>query len=325
MDEHRFVYLSRKDVEAAGCDMPEIIAAVELAFREKAAGRTIMPAKHWVAPSNRRFFSAMSSALPGLRAAGCKWQSGSPDNGAAGRPYITGQFILNHLETGLPLAVMDSTWITEMRTAAATAVVARALVGAPPRTLGMLGCGLQARRNLEALRHVFPALVRVKAYDVAPAAAARYREESMARHPVAVEIVTDPRAAFEGADLVVTAGPIAPDTARAAEADWLAPGATAVTLDYDCYWAAGALAGVDALFTDDIAQLEHTKPDGYFLGVPATLREIAPVVAGVAAGRRAPSERIVCINMGIALEDVPTALAIYAKARERGIGVELPL
>jgi ornithine cyclodeaminase/alanine dehydrogenase len=305
--------------------MPEVIAAVEVAFREKAAGRTIMPAKHWVAPSSRRFYSAMSSALPGLRAAGCKWQSGSPDNSANGRPYITGQFILNHLETGMPLAIMDSTWITEMRTAAATAVVARVLAAGPVATLGVLGCGLQARRNLDALRHVFPGLAHVKAYDIVPAAAARCRDDMTARHPVTVELVTNPRAAFTGVDLVLTCGPIAPDTQRLARADWLSAGATVVTLDYDCYWEPGALAEVDALFADDIAQLEHTKGDGYFPGVPAKLREIAPVVAGVAPGRRSASERIVCINMGIALEDVPTALAIYTRARDKGIGIELPV
>src|SRR5260370_42595061 len=109
-----------------------------------------MAPKHWGAPSARGFFSAMSSALPGVRAVGCKWQSGSPDNHALGHPYITGQFILNALGTGLPIAIMDSTWITEMRTAAATAVAARALVGQPPRRLGGLRRGLPARRNLAA-------------------------------------------------------------------------------------------------------------------------------------------------------------------------------
>jgi ornithine cyclodeaminase/alanine dehydrogenase-like protein (mu-crystallin family) len=107
--------------------------AVEHAFREKAAGRTIMPLKHWLAPSSRRFFSAMTSVLPASAAAGCKWQSGSLDNAANGRPYITGQYILTALDTGMPLAIMDSTWITEVRTAAASAVVARHFVGKPPQ------------------------------------------------------------------------------------------------------------------------------------------------------------------------------------------------
>lgn len=322
---HRFLYLSRADVEAAGCSMSDLTQAVELAFAEKAAGRTIMPAKHWIAPSGRRFFSAMSSALPGVKAAGCKWQSGSPDNAARGQPYITGQYILNDLDTGLPLAIMDSTWITEVRTAAATAVAARALVAGPPKTIGMLGCGLQARRHMQALTAAFSSIAQVKCYDVVLAAGERYRLEVIKAHGVDVTVCASARDAFDGCDLVVTTGPIAPDTPRLAEAAWLAPGATAVTIDYDCYWRPGELARVDRVFTDDIGQLEHTKPDGYFQGMPSSLGEISDVVAGKRPGRTSPTERIVCINMGIALEDVASAVAVYGRARERGLGVELAI
>ena len=322
---HRFLYLRRADVEAVGLSMQAVIDAVDLTFREKAAGGTIVPPKHWVAPSTRRFFSAMSSAIPRLEATGCKWQSGSPDNHALGQPYITGQFILNALDTGMPLAIMDSTWITEMRTAAASAVVARAVVREPPRVLGVLGCGVQARRHLEALRVVFPTLSAVRAYDIVQEAAERYRDEMSARHGVEVTLCSGPRAAFDGAELVLTCGPITPEGPRVAEVAWLAAGTTAVTIDYDSYWKLGELSRIDQLFTDDVPQLEHTKPYGYFASVPPRVREIAPVIAGSEPGRGSPAERIVCINMGIAPEDVATALPIYRLAREKGIGIELPV
>jgi len=322
---HRFIYLSRADVEAAACPVSEIMVAVELAFREKAAGRTIMQPKHWLAPSSSRFFSAMSSALPGVSAAGCKWQSGSLDNAASGRPYITGQYILNALDTGLPLAIMDSTWLTEVRTAAATAVAARHLVAGSPHTLAILGCGLQARRHLEALSQTFTSLKMVRCYDVVREAAERFGHEMQQRYRLDATACESPRSAFEGADLIVTCGPIAPDTPRLARADWLEPGATAITIDYDCYWGSGELARVDQVFTDDVAQLEHSKPDGYFVGVPSTVREVAGVIAGTAPGRISPQSRIVCINMGIALEDAASAVAIYRRARELGIGTELSI
>lgn len=321
---YHFLYLSRADVEALALPMREVIEAVAAAFEEKAAGRAMMPAKHWIAPSSRRFFSAMSSALPRVGAAGCKWQSGSPDNHAAGRPYITGHYILNDLDSGLPLAIMDSTWLTEMRTAAATAVAARALVHHHPRRFGVLGCGRQARRNLEALRIVFPSLDTVLAYDVAHEAADRFRQEAGASRPVEVSLCSTPREAFAGAEIVLTAGPITPDRAGVAQASWLAKGATCITLDYDCYWREGELARVDTLFTDDVQQLAHTRPD-YFLSVPEKVRELAPVVAGTALGRVTPDARIVCINMGLALEDVATAKRIYDRARQTGQGIELPI
>jgi ornithine cyclodeaminase/alanine dehydrogenase-like protein (mu-crystallin family) len=320
---HRFIYLSRADVEAAACPVSEIMAAVELAFREKAAARTIMQPKHWLAPSSRRFFSAMSSALPGVSAAGCKWQSGSPDNAASGRPYITGQYILNALDTGLPLAIMDSTWLTEVRTAAATAVVARHLLVGPPRTLAILGCGLQARRHLEALSHAFTSLKAVRCYDIVRETAEHFGCEMTQQYRLEATICESSRSAFEGADIIITCGPIAPDTPRLARAEWLDAGATAITIDYDCYWGRGELARVDQVFTDDVTQLEHSKPDGYFAGVPSTLQEVAGVIGGTSPGHKSPQSRIVCINMGIAIEDAASAVAIYRRARECGIGTEL--
>ena len=322
---HQFIYLSRADVEAAACPVSEIMAAVELAFREKAAGRSIMQPKHWLAPSSRRFFSAMSSALPGVSAAGCKWQSGSPDNTRSGLPYITGQYILNALDTGLPLAIMDSTWLTEVRTAAATAVVARHLVAGPPRTLAILGCGLQARRHLEALSQTFTSLKALRCYDVVRESAERFSHETKQSYHLEATTCESPLSAFEGADLIVTCGPIAPDTPRLARADWLEMGATAVTIDYDCYWGTGELACVEQVFTDDVAQFEHSKPDGYFVGAPSTVQEVAGVIAGAAPGRISAQSRIVCINMGIALEDVASAVAILRRAREIGIGTELSI
>ena len=322
---HKLRYLSRAEVAGLGMPMAEVIAAVELALREKAAGRTMMPAKHWIPASPRRFFSAMSSAIPGISATGCKWQSGSPDNAAQGQPYITGQYILNSMATGLPLAIMDSTWITEMRTAAASAVAARSLCAKPARTFGIVGCGLQARRHLEALRAVFPRLNTVRAYDISRTAAEKFAADAKQQFGADVTVCDDAKAAFAGADVAVTAGPIIPDGARIAEASWLTPGAVAVTIDYDCYWKPHELGKLDALVTDDVAQLEHSKPDGYFVTVPSTIEELAPVVAGTRSIRTSPEQRIGCINLGLALEDVATALALYERATKANAGVELPI
>jgi ornithine cyclodeaminase/alanine dehydrogenase len=191
--------------------------------------------------------------------------------------------------------------------------------------LGVLGCGVQARSNLEALRLIFPGLRRVKAYDIDASALERYVSEMSARHGVKVLPCSSPREAFDGADIVLTCGPIAPSGGRVAGAEWLEAGATAVTLDYDCYWQPDALAKVDQLFCDDIRQLEQTKAHGYFSGVPANVLELADVVAKRRSGRASSRERIVVVNMGIALEDVATAVRVFEAARARGLGTCLPI
>ena len=322
--ERRFLYLSRADVEAIGLPSSEIMQAVEQALREKASGRAQMPPKHWLTSGERRFFSAMTSVLPAVGATACKWQSGSPDNQRHGLPFITGLLILNDLETGAPLAIMDSTWLTAQRTAAATAVAARCLSIKSPQAVAILGCGVQARTNFEMLRSVFPDLAAVQAYDIVPQAMQRYAEEMSMRYGVRVRQCKTPREAVGDADIVVTCGPITSDSERVGEISWLKPGALVVTLDYDCYWKPEALREADAILTDDIEQLNHLREYGYFVGLTDVTGEFGDVVSDKIRGRTSESQRIFSINIGIALEDVSVACRIYKAALSQMRGAWLP-
>src|SRR5512143_1234464 len=129
MNRSEFLYLSKDDVVSAGLTMAEIVGTVERAFVEMGNGRVEMPPKPGIHPGQGgdNFIHAMPAYIPAMKSAGIKWVSGYPVNQAKGLPYITGLLILNDPETGLPKAVMDCTWITAMRTAAATAVAARRL------------------------------------------------------------------------------------------------------------------------------------------------------------------------------------------------------
>ena len=122
------LYLSREDVEATRLTMLEIIQALESMFLEKGHGRVEMPPKPGIHPRPDAFIHAMPAYIPSLAAAGLKWVSGYPGNQSKGLPYITGLLILNDPDTGVPLAVMDCTWITAQRTGAATAVAAAELL-----------------------------------------------------------------------------------------------------------------------------------------------------------------------------------------------------
>ncbi|MBI4161705.1 MAG: ornithine cyclodeaminase family protein [Acidobacteria bacterium] len=323
------LYLSRADVESLRLGMEEIIELVADALRERGQGRAEMPPKpgiHPGPPGNDNFVHAMPAYLPGLPAAGIKWVAGYPRNRDRGLPYISGLLILNDPATGLPAAVMDCAWITAMRTAAATAVASRHLGPEDPRTLGVLGCGVQGRTNLEALRIVHPGLRRVQAFDIRPEQTTAYRKEMGARFPdLELTAAGSPEAAVRGADIVVTAGPIRKRPEPAIEAEWFGEGALGVALDYDSYWKPDSMRAADRLVTDDREQLLRTREEGYFADTPAIHADLGEILAGKKPGRRTRSERILCLNLGLAIYDVATGWQLLQLARERGVGTRLPL
>ncbi len=321
---NELLYLSRADVEAAGVDMATVIGLVEEGFREKAAGRVEMPPKPGIHPGGDAFIHAMPALLPGLRAAGVKWVGGHPGNQARGLPYISGLIILNDVDTCLPYAVMDCTWITGYRTGAATAVAAKYLARPASRSAGILACGFQGRTNLRALAALFP-LTRVHAYDVDPDTARRFAEEMSAELGLDVVAVAGPRDAVAPCDLVVTSGPLLKHPSPTIPAGWLAPGAFASAVDFDSYWTPEALAAFDRIATDDHAQFDYYRRLGYFQRTPTPYADLGELVGGLKPGRRTDDERTMAMNLGLALDDMVVAPEVYRRARARGLGTGLRL
>ena len=325
----KLLYLSRADVEAVDVTMPEIIDALAVAFREHGLGHVQMPPKPAIHSMPDAFIHAMPAYIPALRAIGLKWVSGYPDNPGRGLPYISGLIVVNDDETGLPLSVMDCSWITGMRTGAATALAAKHLARQDAATVGILGCGVQGRTNLRALKCLFP-VEQVLAYDAAPQNAARYAEDMLA-HPeiggagVKVTVVDDPRLAVSGCDLIVTAGPILKTPHATIKPGWMDPGAFASMVDYDTYWDRAALREADKFCTDDVPQLELYQSYGYFQDIPPVYASLGQLVTGEKRGRESAAERTIACNLGLALDDMATAPVVYRRAIELGIGTWLEL
>ena len=320
----KILYLSRADVEAVNVPMSRIIAAVEAMFREKGEGRTEMPPKPGIHPRSDSFIHAMPAFSPNLNSAGLKWVSGFPENIGRGLPYISGLIVLNDPETGLPIAVMDCTWITAKRTGAATAVAAKYLARPDSQVVGILGCGVQGRSNLEALKVLFP-LRRVMAYDTRSEAAESYAQEMSVALGLAVRPVKTPREAVSGCDIVVTAGPILKTPHATIPPGWMEEGAFASLVDYDSYWSRAALKEADKFCTDDIPQLEYTKTTGYFQDIPPIYADLGELVTGRKPGREGVRERTMACNLGLALDDMATAPLVLKLAVEKGLGTRLPL
>lgn len=322
MNASRVLYLSRKDVESLNIPMSDIIGALDNMFREKGEGRVEMPPKPGIHTRENAFIHAMPAYIPSMKAAGVKWISGYPENQKKKLPYISGLLILNDPETGMPIAIMDATWITARRTGAATAIAAKYLARRESSSVGILACGVQGRNNLEALACLFK-IARVKAFDIYPEIAQRFAEEMKKVVNADIEVVKSPKEALVGLDLVVTSGPILENPSPIIEADWLAEGAFASPVDFDSYWKGEALKQADKLATDDKDQMEYYRTVGYFKNTPQPYADLGEIVSGKKPGREKAEERTICINLGIALDDMATAILIYKKAVEQGIGTKL--
>ncbi len=319
------LYLNESHLETLDLDLRSIVDILERVFAYKAAGETLMPPKVFFQIPPDRFYSSMVSCCPPLGYAGCKWQSGDPVNPSRGLPYVQGLFVLNEHETGQMTALIDAKWITGKRTAAASALVARHQARPGAEELAILGCGLQGRAHLEALAGEVTTLRRCRVYDVVPERESAFVAQMDRRfNGVRVSGSGRDEAAIRGADIVVTGGTITERRAPTIVPAWLKRGALVITIDYDSYVTDDCIAAMDIVLTDDRAQLENARrTEGKFTGVTRIDAEISELIAHGQGRRRHDEQRIMAFNLGIALEDVATAVEVFQRAEQRGVGIRL--
>jgi ornithine cyclodeaminase/alanine dehydrogenase len=312
-------YLSRGDVEAVRLTGVEVIAILEDVFRAKREGAVEMPAKIGVHPRDDAFIHAMPAYLESADAVGIKWVAGYPGNQDLGLPYIHGLFVLTDAATGAPLAVMDATWITEIRTAAASVLGIRALAERPVETLGVLGCGRQGSVHLELAREVFPYLARVVLFDRHPERA----EALAAAHPdLDVLLAAAAEGVAAGTDVVITTAAIVRDPDRPLRREHLASATVACAIDFDASLSEDVFEDAALFVVDDVPQYRHYAERGYFAGYPDDPVELSDALEP--AEEHPPGLRVY-VPLGIALEDVAVASEIHRRAAQSGLGTELPL
>ncbi len=320
----KVLYLSRCDIESLNISIPEIIACLEMMFIEKGNRRVEMPPKPAIHTNGDAFLHAMPAFIPKINSAGMKWVGGYPENHKRGLPYITGLLILNDIDTGAPYAIMDCTWITAIRTAAATALTAKYLARSDSNKLAILGCGVQGSYNLETLNEIF-SLSKVEVYDISEEISRLYVAHMRSRFDLNIEIADNPQQAVNDADIIVTAGPFLMDPKPAISYNWIKAGALVCPLDLDSYVKPDVFIKSDFLCTDDLNQFNHFKANGLFRSCPDGIAELCDVITGTVVGRENDSQVISAINIGLALEDMAVAPIVYKKATEKNIGVWLDL
>jgi len=318
------LYLSKGDVQAAGLGFKEIVSTVEDVFEEKYHKRVEMPPKPGIHPIEDAFIHAMPAYIPKIDAAGIKWIAGYPQNPSKNLPYISGLIILNDPSTGLPVCIMDASWVTAKRTGAVTALSAKYLAQEKPEVIGIVGCGVQGKSHLEALCSEFKSIRNVKAFDSSEEKLEQYVEYAKRNFNVEIIKAAGPREVVEESDIIVTATPILKKPNPVAKISWVKRGALICPIEFDSYWDSDTFRKPDRLYTDDLKQFEYYKTIGHFQSVERVDGELCELVAGVKKGRKSENERITVVNLGLALVDLAVSKAVYDKALKNKIGVALP-
>jgi alanine dehydrogenase len=318
-------YLSRADVQGLALSGRSMAAAIEDTLRAAAQGRAQnFPKTTKVLADGRLFQSIMAVGLeaPAPKMAATKVVGLSPANSARGLPHIGGLIVLNDGETGMPVAVMDATWITEARTAALTLVAALRYARADASRIGFVGCGAQARAHLHVLRQAFP-ITLVTAFSRSLASAEALAAEARALG-LEARVAMEAKAAVAGQHIVVTSVPDAPGGLEPfLSAEWLSPGSFAALVDLGRSWKPDGFAGVEHRLVDDRAQAEASAAYRKLTPAGPYTADLLDLARDSRLGRRASEERAVFTFQGLALADLAVAALAYDTAASVGIGMLL--
>ncbi|NOZ71176.1 MAG: ornithine cyclodeaminase [Chloroflexi bacterium] len=328
-----FLYLSQEQViECGGLDMSATMAAVEKAFSLLDQGECIEPQApiiHWNGIHKRRI--SMHPAYIGgdVQVAGIKWIPSNPENPIKrNMPRSNAITIINDPETGFPLAVMDGTAISAMRTGAVVGVGAKYLARPDAKVIGMIGAGVINRTQLMALHEALKQIELVKLYDIAAAKAQAFAQEMSEQLGLRIEVVDSAQTAVEGADVVAPATNVGPED-RYIQAEWIKKGAFLANLSVNDY-TMEAVLHCDRVVVDNLKQLQ--VPTALLTDMVEAKRlsaeniiELGAIVNGKVPGRKNSEESIFFSPLGMGIEDLINAHRVYQEAKRRGIGTELEL
>lgn len=231
MDQVKLI--SKEEIEKV-LDMEKSIKLVEKVYEAHGRGQVLMPAKitldtgegnHW--PPYGGSYNAMPAYIGGeVDISGIKWVWGFNDNRAKGIPYIGGVIILNEARTGEILAIMDGSYITDIRTGASGGVACKYLASPDSKVVAIIGGGVQGRMNARAVAQVLkPEEIRIA--DICQEAAEACARQLTEELGLPVRAVDGNREACEGADVIIT---VTVADEPLVQKEWLKKGVTVLSL-----------------------------------------------------------------------------------------------
>lgn len=339
------LYLCRKDVELA-CREVDSIAVIREVFRMHGSGQTILPDEAYLAWTNDKGESVRSLNMPGyiggsLPIAGTKIINSNICNPLRGLPRASGVTLLYDDTSVRVVCIMESAYLSSLRTASVTALAADLLKGTDIQSIAIIGAGVLARAHIDLLVRRLPQLRQIQIFDVDKERITALQSDLapvlQARH-VAMQATPTAEEAIRSAQLVV---PVTTTTVGYIPFEWLEPGSLLVNVSLDDPLPEVVLKA-DTVIVDDWNLVRNDQRrllgrmyrQGQIIGpddpteaacngcrrIDAQLRE---VVIGTKVGRRSASDIILVNPFGLSIEDVALAAHVYQTARALGVGVPL--
>jgi alanine dehydrogenase len=324
--ENQILWLNRKEVESL-LDMKGALRVVEEAFRQHGLKKVQMPPKLYLYfKKHNGDLRTMPAYLEEQDITGVKIVNVHPDNPKKGFPTVMALVTLNSTETGVPIAVMDGTYLTDMRTGAAGGVAVKYLARKNAKTLGFVGAGNQARTQLLAINEVID-IEEVKATSVSEKSTLAFKHEMEKRTNLDIAAKKSIREVCD-CDILVTT---TPSREPIVLNEWIAEGTHINAIGAD---AAGkeeldpSILKRAKIVVDDISQASHSGE----VNVPLSKKllaqkdifcELGEVITGKKKARTRDSDITVFDSTGLAIQDVATANLVYQLALKEKIGMKL--
>jgi alanine dehydrogenase len=323
--------LNRSQVEAL-LDVDALIDALASAMADLSAGRASVPDRvAALVPEHDGFLAAMPGFVPSAKVLMSKLVSLFPHNAGTGRTTHQAVIVAFDPDTGQPVALLDGTAITAIRTGACSALSARLLARPDADVLAILGTGVQARSHARAMCRVMPIRqIRVAGRDYAKAAAlAAELSDTLQTRAQAVETY---REALQGAGIACATTHAAEPVIRRS---WLTAGVHVTSVGYggreiDDATVADALVCVEsrrsalAPFPSGSNDLLIPIRDGV-ITADHIHAELGELVAGIKPGRNSPDQITLYKSVGVAVQDAAAAALVLVAAQKQRIGEEIAL
>lgn len=321
--------ISQRDLQQI-LSMREAIDAIETGFIELAEGNVQMPNRQIMNNISRNGWIGVMSAYVKNRIIATKIVTVYPDNPKLNLPTTMATIILNDSETGMPLAVMDASYLTSVRTGALGGLAVRYLARKDARTVGIFGSGVQARAQLEAISEVMN-IDLVYIFDLLPEASKRFAEEMSKKLSIKVVSVRKTDLAVINSDVIVTA---TTSKIPVFDGSLVKPGTHINAIgshmsdmrEIDTETVAKSKFIVDL---KDVAIKEYGE-----LIIPISegvitsdhiYGDLGEIVTGKKKGRVSSQEITLFKSGGLAIQDAVTANLAYKKALEHGLGISIKL